>query len=400
MRLGLLLGCLLVCLPSCKSEGPEVRKDSPPPPITEADEKSATAFGKAIDRALKKGDLDFVMDAFDLEKLTLDAFKDVDLPARFERDMRSGLAQGKQRMRSQYEISRVDFVGYREVRKRPGLLFRIRVNDGLEYVEYQLEPADTTAGWIITDTYSHSMGTYATDMMRAIVLPALAQENKSLLGKIFSKKSEREYLEHLPKLAEVFRLAQSGDPEMARQARDIWERIPAEAKKSRFAGLVGIGVHSNFIEDADPNSPYMQAIARFEKKYPDDPALALMAIDASLLRSDFDGARKAVANLQKATGDASFLEFYLGFVDLLEEKFDDAETRARDYISSDPNDKQGYDVLLEAGFALEKHETTAEALTALESRFGMDFEGVLSAAEAGWVSFRNSDAGKKWIESR
>ena len=130
---------------------------------------------------------------------------------------------------------------------------------------------------------------------------------------------------------------------------------------------------------------------------PDDPALALMSIDSNLMRKDFEGAREAVRSLKKTIPDP-YLDFYIGYVELHAEQYSKAEACARRFLESDPDDIEGYELLLEVGSAQERHEMTAEALTALESDHEMDYSGVFESED--WQSFVMSAAGKQWVAAR
>lgn len=391
--------CLLV---SCKDESGSTKRPSgstsTPAQISEDDQAAAIAFGKKFEEAVESQDEDYLKKIFDFERIIEDSFAEIELPADFRKGMRNGMQQGRDNAIQNLFASKVHLVEYRTVKGKPGLLFRFRIDGGMDYVEYQISKSGKKdPEWVISDAYTHSMGSFVSDLLRAMVLPALAESDRSLVEKILSGNPKSAYIENVPKISQMMQLGRNGDPESGKQALEIWKTIPAEVRQAKFAMVAHIFAQSCLLEDIESAGPYLQAIDELEQAYPGDPALALMSIDQNIIRKDYDGARNAIRTLRKTIPDP-YLDFYLGYVDLHAEEFESAESHARAFIEIDPEDSEGYEMLLEAGFGADNHEVTAEALTKLEGEFGMDYSGALTAE--GFENFIASDAGKKWVAQR
>jgi hypothetical protein len=366
-------------------------------PLSEEDRESATSFAQKFEDAAREGDEEFLKSIYDFERIIDDSFADIDLPDDFDRGLKKGMATGRDTAIQNMFEAKVDFIEVRNFKGKPGLLFRYRIHDGIDYIEYQISKNSTkNPEWVISDAYTYSMGSYTSDLLRSMILPAVAQHDRSLVEKILKGDKKNEEWESLPKVSEMMQLARTGEAEAAKKALGIWETIPEKARQGKFAMIVHITAQSCLFEDIESAGPYLEAINDFEKAFPGDPAFALLSIDQNIMRGDFEGARNAIKTLREAIPDP-YLDFYQGYVDLHEEKFDSSETLARNYIALEPSDQEGYELLLEAGFGAENHEVTAEALTKLESDFGMDYSAVLTAEDFG--SFNRSEAGKAWAES-
>ena len=408
MKAASLLLASLACLtiPSCKEKTePTTRPAStkseaaiPEAEISDEDLASAIEFAHQFEVAVASGNEDFIKGVFDFERIIEHSFSDIELPDEFRKGMRTGMQTGRDNATQSILNSKVDFVEYRSVKGKPGILFRFRVEGGMDYVEYQItKSGKEDPAWVISDAYTHSMGSFVSDLLRAMILPALAEFDRSLVAKVLSGNPKGKYMENVPKISQMMQLARQGDKASGEQALELWKTIPDEVKKDKFAMVAHILAQSCLLEDIESAGPYLEAINDLEKAYPGDPAMALMAIDQNIIRKDYDGAREAIQTLKKSI-PGSYLDFYMGYVDLHEEKYDDCETIARAFIELEPQDSEGYELLLEAGFGGDKHEVTAEALTKLEADFNMDYSGALTAE--GFENFNQSEAGKAWAAAR
>jgi len=372
------------------------------PPITDEDRSSALAFGGLLERAVRERDRRFlstVLDYSEIQTLAVchvlasDRFQALSSPAQAGTlsGLREVFAELPDRFADNFLARKRDVIEFREVRDRAGLLFRVRDSDGLgfSYVEYQLKrssPGD--AGWRIIDFYDHAGGSHYSDRVLGLA--------GTILRSVADLSPDTDLLQYANWLR-MRRLGVLGDPESLKNAAALWDTIPAAFKKTKFAMLNYVMVTGMlYQEELDPQ-PYLQAISDFERAFPNDPALMLWTIPRGLLRGDYDAVRGALGTLRQSIPDP-YLDFYIGWVDLVEEDYAAAVERARAFIRLEPEDQDGYEMLLEGGFGQGNHESTAEALSKLESDFGQDHRGVLEAVE--WREFLESPAGKAWAETR
>lgn len=400
------VGIPLFLLASCKDDSnsttqPASETASPQDAaiqIDDIDRASAVAFAKKFEQAVESRDVVFLKEVFDFEQIIEDSLSEIELPSTFWREMRKGMKQGRDNAIQSILLSKVNFVEYRTVNGKPWLLFRFRVDGGMDYIEYQINKTEKDEpGWVISDAHTHSTGRFVSDLLRSMLLPALAEQDPSLVTNFLSGNPKSQYTENIPKISTMLTIARNGGPESGEQALRIWETIPEEARKDKFAMVTHILALSCLSKSVDSSEDYLKAVDDLEQVSPDDPSLALMAIDQSIIRSDFNGARKAIKTLRKSIPDP-YLDFYVSYVDLHEEKFDSCESVARAFIAIEPEDREGYEMLLESGYGADNHEVTAEALTKLEAGFGKDYSNALTGT--GFERFIASEAGKKWATQR
>ncbi len=185
---------------------------------------------------------------------------------------------------------------------------------------------------------------------------------------------------HFANLRKMNRLQALGDPESLKNALDLWDTIPPELQKAKFAKVIHLMTQGRLFQEALDPEPYLTAIDDFERAFPNDPARMIWSIYQSLGRDDYDGARSALRTLRQSIPDP-YLDFWIGWVDLLEEDYDAVVERARAFIRLEPEDQEGYEMLLQGGLGQGNHEIAAQALAKLESDFGQDYSGVFEAAE-------------------
>lgn len=192
-------------------------------------------------------------------------------------------------------------------------------------------------------------------------------------------------------------LARAGNQQSAERAVEIYDGLPKAVQETKLTMLMYIMATTNLPDFTDSGSLYQKALQRFEKTFPNDPSAALHSIDANILNKDFEATHKAVAKLKAITED-DYLEFYRGYIFMHEGKFDEVEKSARFWIEEEPEDSEGWEMLLEAGFGSDRHAITVEALKRLETDFNQDYSAVADSPD--WAKFFNSPAGKKWWASR
>ncbi|MEM9080311.1 MAG: hypothetical protein AAGC74_06420 [Verrucomicrobiota bacterium] len=365
--------------------------------ISEKKKAAAIAFGLDVERRLIEGDTDYFLDSFRLADCILDSLSGVKLPADFQRGVRDGISAARTQMEENLRSARFDFVDFQEFEGQPGIVFRVRIDDGLEYVKYRLLESDEhPSGWLVWDAFPLSLGTTISELMKANYLPFLKQQNRSLFEKLISRKKDGLNLEGFAAAMKVIQLAK--EPERRDGAQALVEGFDAETRRSRVGCLAEIFTLANFLEEEHGEERYLTALEEFEARYPNDPSLALMMIDVHILRKNFAAARETIRKLGEQIPDGDYLEFYEGWIDLWEKDYEEVERRSRMYLEKEPGDEEGYEMLMEAGFATNHHDVTAEALKALEEIFYYDYSGILEAPE--WSAFVESEVGQEWARNR
>ena len=142
---------------------------------------------------------------------------------------------------------------------------------------------------------------------------------------------------------------------------------------------------------------YLSAIDAFEKRFPNDPSLALVSIDGFVLKKQ---PRKAIASVEKLYrfigGDPYLLLLQAGQYLELKEK-DKARDFARRATEQEPSLSNGYDFLLGLTLEDKDYSETVRLLDLTEKNLQVDMlEGVSKTRE--YAPFLESSVGKKWKE--
>lgn len=360
------------------------------------DMAAAEAFARKFETALGNGDVEFVSEHLDFMSALDELVSNSNVPPEFTANVKKGAASVRESVIAQVMAANYDYLRMLEDDMVPKALFRVRRDGGIDYAEYTLsESPEASAGWTITDAYTYSVGTAMTELQKNMIAPILAQFDRPMLLRVLGPDGDTEA--HLKSVEAVNSMQQhlfAGDAEAA---AEVWDNLSDKSKYDKLVLLTYIRAVSTIDETDIATSRYSKAIDAFLEHYPEDPAVNLIGIDSAFIDGDFDKAKELVADL-KAKVDDPYLDFFSGFIFLAEGNFEEAERRARAWLAEEPEDIEGWNLLLESGFASGQHEITAEALTKLESDFAMDFSPIIADPE--WSPFIESDRGKAWIASR
>jgi len=386
------LHLLLLC--SCSEPSSSSSRKQPPPALDLSE--AALVFATEFEQATFNGDKQSLREWIDLEILIQRSLKGIDLPTDFMRGARESFPMIETRMIDDFTSARYDFIKLVEGGHEPVLRFRIRRDGTLDYADYVF--GQPQGRWQLLDANVYSTGTKVTELMRDMMIPALAEIDRSILDRLFARQStSRMYVDNLPKLQQGILLARSRNPESAQKAIHIYHALPPEIQHTRFGQLMYIIAAAGLPDALAANGEYAHALASFERHFPNDPASALFAIDQTVLSGDFQQTHEVLTKLKSITED-DYIDFYRGFIYLHQKAYDQAEQCARNWIDQHPNDIEGWELLLEVGYAADQHAITVAALTELETKFALDYSAVATAE--GWEAFRNSPEGVKWLRIR
>ena len=364
-------------------------------PLTEQERESIADFGRRTAAASRDGDREFLIRLFNFEAVLKRAGKDIDLPSEFKVGLLTGLENGREQGANNLMAGTLSFIAVREHDEGPSVLFRMQVDGGLDYLDYFVERDTPEDDWQVVEAYTFSAGTNMSGLIRSMIVPLLAQQDRSLLEKVLSRNDDTDFLDTMTKIREISQLVNSGQSE---EALKMWHSLTTDAKKTKLPKLLRIGAASTLDHTDGFDERYAEALEDFEAAFPDDPALALHLIDYHIINGDFDEAHTTVAKLKQQVNDDPYLDFYHSYIYFHEENYDAAEKAARKGTSIIPASTEPWEILLEIAFADKRHTLLAEALTVLELDFGEDYGGVLEAEE--YADFRNSPEGRAWRKSR
>ena len=174
----------------------------------------AVVLAGEFEKAALEGDGDFFYELVDLEEVVARSFEGIQLPAGFMQGVRSGFEESQDRMVHDFLSARYDFIKVVEGGPEPVVRFRVRRDGGLDYADYQFAK-DASGDWMLVDALVYSVGTQLSELLRDMLLPAIAEIDRSLIDRLFKGNGAGPHLESLPKIRDGMLLARAGDPESA-----------------------------------------------------------------------------------------------------------------------------------------------------------------------------------------
>jgi hypothetical protein len=267
------------------------------------DAQACGQFARQLEDALKDGDVSFALTRCDVDLLVRRTFGGTALsPKAIDaardgagsalRSLFGGLAQARQ------DQMNYTFVTVHDVHGQRRAIFRLWGRRGLNYHDLVLV---LTGGRVtIADIYVFSNGEFLSETLRRALLPAYMQADRSLAAKLVS--GENDYMEALPKLHHLQRLANVGN---GVDALAIYNSLPESVKEDKSVMLLRLQAAAAIGGDS---RQYRQALSRMRGLFPNDPCLHLLLVDYYVVNRDYDGVRDCLQALRQETGDEEFLD--------------------------------------------------------------------------------------------
>jgi hypothetical protein len=266
------------------------------------------------------------------------------------------------------------------------VLFRLVSSNGaLNYHDWVLGRA-TDGKTVATDCYVFLIGEMYSQNLRRSFLP-LAQKSGSASVETLSG-PEKDFVATFGQFAQMGRFVRERN---WRQALNTYKELPASVQASKPAMTMRL-LATQSVSDAD----YLATIDDFRKRYPNDPMIDLISVDAYILRKAYDKALESIDRVDKAIGGDPYLKVLRGNVLLRERKLDAARDMAQDAIAQEPNLLRGYYALLDISLARRDYADTVKWLKKAES-LGASF-GDLTGFTA-FADFVKSPEYKSWLKT-
>ena len=202
---------------------------------------------------------------------------------------------------------------YLDVDGKIHILFRLFGDDmGVNYHDFQFEYIDSA--YQITDLYIYFSGELLSE--------TYTQMYRQLLRDFLNKKSNTFHRAKALSSWELVNKARKlNQEEKFKEAIDVFNTIPEKYQSQRYFQFWKIQL---YLDLEDPTG-YEEALQEFEKAYPDDPSIFLLAIDKYTILGDFDEAIRYINKLDVKVGLDPFLNFMRANMYYLKEDFEMAE---------------------------------------------------------------------------
>jgi hypothetical protein len=260
----------------------------------------------------------------------------------------------------------------RQVDGRPTPLLRALADDELNYLQFTLTKNDR-GDVVAADIYMFATGESIGHSMGAVARAAILSGDDDI-----DLDALDERLAH--------RLAE-GDLVGAERLLDD---LPPSLRDSKLVRVKRLRVL------AHPPGEFASAATDFAQRFPNDPALAMAALDAYMARQDWPAALDHAARLDAMVeGDAHLMGLRATFL-ARSGRGDEAVPLARAALTREPTLHSAWNSLVSVLAAMRQHDAVARALDEMSARLGLQL-GAEGLAEVDFLqTFLASPEGKVW----
>ncbi len=348
-----------------------------------------TEFAKAFEAAFAAGDLagaEALIDKQAMVDRTLAGIEiDPKIAAGFGDGMRSGMGSLVREIGASGANGNYVFLRVRDVNGEKRPLFRLTPPDGgINYHELILTRGDDGAVKL-ADAFVYLSGETLTETMRRMVMPALAQLDKSWLQKL--AQSDAAFMANYEKFGEMNRLRQAGQHA---EWLAMYDKLPVEmqALKPIRIGRVMAAQQVNEQE-------YMKAMEEFRKGFPNDPSLLLMEIDYYYLRKQYDATRKTIEKLDTAVGGDPRLDSMLADLLAAAGEVPAAREVAENAVKKHPDHEDNHWLLVGVQLRQKDHAAVLAELKKMDQQFVVAWTD-FTASES-YADFVQSPEYQEWL---
>lgn len=286
-------------------------------------------------------------------------------------------------------LSQVDGGAYRLVRFRRGpegvrALFRLAGTSQLDYHEFLLKKQGAEV--VASDLRIYSKGELISETLLQTLQPLLHQHDQYAGASPW----QRDYFfQDLETLAAIQHAIKAGNPAAALQ---LFDTLPTAMKEMKPVQL--LRYHSAVVSnDADLVEA---ATADYDRLFPDDPAIDLIAIGAFRVQQRYREALSALDRLDRRLGGDSYLDIIRARLYLRAGELEPAARLARIAIANYPSSEFAHDVFLAVLIIERDHEALYNAMHAYEQRLSPAWGDLRERPE--FAHFVESPYGRRWLE--
>ncbi|MFY0631632.1 MAG: hypothetical protein JXR05_14750 [Flavobacteriaceae bacterium] len=365
-------------------------------PLLNAQEKEIDSLrydyiGWAIDSTLYNENSDYINKLFDLKtflKSVVIKSNDPEIKKMnngFARGFRDSFDYGKIIIREVGEEGTYDFFkSYVDEEQKYHLVFRLYVEDGLNYHDYKL---DVTNGEPrIVDFYVYLTGENFSQTLRTIYKTAMSANKKNFFGGTTNK-----FASDLKKISAIKKLRIQGDFE---RADKIYRTISAESKKNKTFKLIGIIIAGSLNDE----SRMSKMISDYEKSFPNDPSLYLVSIDGAFVNEEYDRALNLVNKLDEAIGGDDFLNYFRANLYYAKQDLKKAIEYVEIFTSDYSGFMDGYDTALTLYIENGNNKKAIETLDLFVTKFELSKRDLIDSMKENFPNFSKQKMFINWTK--
>jgi hypothetical protein len=254
---------------------------------------------------------------------------------------------------------------------------------GLNYHDLRLQ---RDGGRIRADRFFiAATGEEMADTLRAVAGPAL-QSQGSLADKLSGKNKEE--MKALETQGKIMAAARAGQTE---EVMRLYQALPKDRQETKMAMLAVI-----MATDVTQEEAYLAAIDRYVAKFPNDPSIGMITLDAAALRRDAKLLETARKQIQSWTGGDPYVDLLVGGNLASMGLADEAVAMTKDIDPAPLKVATGHDMKLSIALAVEDYATVLKHLRILRDDYGFEFSD-LSEVD-GFQGFAQSPEFAQWTQ--
>lgn len=265
--------------------------------------------------------------------------------------------------------------------ERHAILRMVDPNGAMNYHDLRLLEQN---GKICADQIFIAMtGESFADSLKTVLAPMIASES-SIVSRL-SGESQKQ-LKELEMQRDLVTAARNGQ---AAQVKQLYEKLSAKSQAMKLVQLGRIMASAN-----EDDVVYLALLDQYAERFPDDPSLGLVLIDAAYLRKDPVKLQKAYDALNAWTGGDYYLTL---IISTAMAEFGELERGKALYRNIDPQSfrtENAHDIGLGSAMALDEFDGMLRHLTALKNEYNYDFQDLRQVE--GYEGFVQSEQFKEW----
>lgn len=349
--------------------------------------EEAEEFARKWEESIRTGDAAGGAMLIDMDALSDRILAPFDVNDQFRRGFRSGMSQTIESILEQLSAEEQKGGSYRVVNVamrggQPHAMFRLLGSDGsLNY--HDLRIVRKEAGLVADQFFIAMTGEDISDSVRENAAPVIRASQSPVARVTGEDERQRERLNRQYEMALAMR---SSDYVKVMQ---IYEELPSDEKESKSVQLHRLVAAMNLESDE-----YLQVIDEYEQRFPNDPSLPMITMDAAVMREDFEQLEKSYAALQLWVGGDPLLDLMVASTFASFGRVERADEIVADIDVNAVGIADAHEYALNMALVKKDHEAVLTQLRKLRE-YGFGY-GDLQEAE-GFEEFVKSSAYQAWL---
>lgn len=350
-------------------------------------EASLRAWGEAIQSELERGDTTTFRAAFSLERIVDAALAGTAVSDEMALGLREQLALQRpiaSQLPSQMarEVAQGGSYVFRRViadGDRWRVLFRLVTARGqLNYHDMMVRAAD---GVLIEDCHTVAAGELISQTVRRAMIQLIAVSPGIERGEI------DDAVEGVMRIHDDYKNGRYAEVVAA------IDTLPEDTRAQQYLQLLRLNAAGNL-----GHAETMAGLAIYLAAFPDDPFALLVRLHHHIARGEGAAALESLDALSAIVGPDAVLDALRAEAWLLEGDLEAARRYAAASVQAEPRLEYAWLNALDIARRSGDHVGAADALTALDARFGMVLDGILEQEK--WQDFVGSPEGRAWRRGR